>query len=301
MGIVRNDVFISDVLDKCETLKDVGFWLPVKSVRPKAWLSNFEESDKYFAAFLLEKFTYYNNQLTDSLLASSYYSIGDGLPKGPTAPTGEQLISSLSTAVFTPVTGESPNPTDSGNLFCRKVRQILNVDEKKIVTPEEAVKHAVDGTTVVFVDDFIGSGDQFLETWKRIYGRSSPRSFRDVQHSNNFPAIYISLVATDFGLANIHREAPSVAVSTTHVITSKSTFHGLEISSDKKHHLELFIDKYSSRLRPKETYISNNPKWLKYGYKERGLMFGFEHSIPDATLPIFWAPGENWEPLIERR
>lgn len=298
---MRNDVFISDVLDKCETLKDVGFWFPLSNIRPKAWLENFEQEDKYLAALLLEKFTYYNNQLTNSLLISSYHSIGDGLPKGPSAPPRDHLISSLNTAVFTPVTGEDPNPTDSGNLFCRKARQILNINEDKIVTPEQAVKHAASGGTVVFIDDFIGSGDQFLYTWSRIYGRSSPKSFKTVHSTVNFTAMYISLVATDFGLDNIYQKAPSVAVSTTHTLTSRSTFQGLEIADEKKRSLESFIAKYSSRLKPKEEYIANNPRWLKYGYKERGLMFGFEHSIPDATLPIFWAPGDNWEPLIERR
>lgn len=298
---MRDDVLIQDVLNKCESLKNVGFWLPASGIRPTPWLNNFDDDDKVLAAFLLDKFTFYNTQLTNSLLIASYHSIGDGLPKAPSAPLRENLISSLKTAVFTPVTGENPNPTDSGNLFCRKARQILNISEDNIVSPEDAVKHAAAGNTVVFLDDFIGSGDQFNKTWNRVYGRTNPRSFKQVQASTNFTAIYISLVATDFGLQKIHSTAPNVAVSTTHVITSKSTFQGLEISNEKRQLLERLLDKYSSRLRPKEEYIASEPLYLKYGYKERGLMFGFEHSIPDATLPIFWAPGDNWEPLIERR
>jgi hypothetical protein len=299
-GIVRSDVFINEVLAKCDVLKRAGLWPSEPLLRPRAWIQNFDPEDRPLAAFLLDKFTFYNKRFTDALLVASYFSIGDGMPKGPQAPHYNDLLRSLHSAAFTPVRGERPNPTDSGYLLCRKARQLLGVPEERILETADALSHAYSGNTVVFLDDFVGSGDQFLRTWANpINGRS----FQKAKASSGFIAIYVTLVTTDFGLDKIHKNAPEVAVCATHTIETKSTVFGLTSSNLMlKADIEAFLSKYSSRLRPTEDYIAKNPDFLIYGYKTRGLMLGFEHSIPDATLPIFWSPGpSNWEPLIERK
>lgn len=300
---MRSDIIVEETLAKCDVLKSSGLWPAEPAIRPRAWLKNFDDNDLSIAAFLLDKFTFYNKRLSDALLLSSYNSIGDGLSKGPNAPDAKALALSLSSAVLTPISGEEPNPTDSGYLLCRNARQILKIPEERIVNHREAITHASNQNTVVFIDDFVGSGDQFIKTWGRKYGRSNPRSFSEIQHSNKFTAIYITLVSTETGLNNIHRSAPEVAVCATHVLNDKSTLPGIiNNSAYSKSDIDSFLLKYSSHLKPNEHYIANNPAYLLYGYQELQLLFGFEHSIPDATLPIFWAPGENnWEPLIERR
>ncbi|MCY1406353.1 hypothetical protein D9M71_216150 [compost metagenome] len=297
---LRSDTQIQEILAKCDILKRANLWPPEPILRPRAWLENFDDQDSYVAAFLLDKFTFYNKHLTDALLIASYNSIGDGMPKGPAAPCAADLISSLSTAIITPVKGESPNPTDSGYLLCRKARQLLRLNDSFILETEDALQHAYQGKTVIFIDDFVGSGDQFITTWQALdkFGRS----FEMASHTTNFTAIYVTLVTTDFGLQNIHDNAPKVAVCATHIVERKSTILGVfDSNPHMRSPILKFLGKYSSRLTPAEDYIANNHNYLIYGYKERGLMFGFEHSIPDATLPIFWSPGtNNWEPLIER-
>ncbi len=64
----------------------------------------------------------------------------------------------------------------------------------------------------------------------------------------------------------------------------------------------MLIEKYSDRLTPQEDFIAGNVQWLRYGYHEQGLLLAFDHSVPDATLPIFWSPGKyGWTPLVARR
>lgn len=297
---MRADVLIQEVTAKCDVLKRAGIWLPEPSMRPRAWLQNFDERDRSLAALLLDKFTFYNARLTDALLIASYSSIADGLPKGPDAPCRNQLLSALTTAVFTPVRGERPNLTDSGLMLCRRARQLIGIPESLIVETGAAIDHAYAGKTVVFLDDFIGSGDQFLATWR---GKDNGRSFEVAQSKSGFVAIYLTLVSTTFGLSKIEKLASTVAVCATHVLDEQSTVEGLlKRSPQLQVALHDFLRKYSARLAPKEEYIANNASYLSLGYKERGLLLGFEHGIPDSTLPIFWAPGnDNWEPLIERR
>lgn len=295
---MRVDVYVKDVLARCEALKRAGMWLPEPTLRPRAWIENFDDSDKILAAQLLERFVFYNQRLTDSLLKASFYSIADGLKKGPLAPPREQLLRALPKAVFTPVSGESPNPTDSGYFLCRRTRQVLGVDEAQIKATSEALQVAANGCPVVFVDDFIGSGDQFLATWRDI---STGVSFEAIHQQVGFPAIYISLVGAEEGIAYIGKYAPAVAVCVTHKIDNRGTLWGIK-SSDLSlyNRLDSLLQKYLPRLTPNEQYMLKE-SYLTYGYKHRGLFFGFEHSVPDATLPIFWCRGtNNWEPLIER-
>jgi hypothetical protein len=303
---MRGDVYVREVLNKCEALKKARLWPAEPRMRPNAWLRNFSESDRPLAAFLLDNFTFYNDDLTDRLLMASYSSLGDGTPKGPTAPEKASLLASLNSAVFTRVDGEEPNPTDSGNLFCRKARQVLRIPDEHFRDPAQALDEVVAGKALVFVDDFVGSGDQFIGTWTRQYRDASPKSFAEAHQKKPFVAIYIALVATEFGLENIRIRAPNVAVTTAHIFDESVTVKGLTAHPsfeipDVATAIETFLDVYTPRLRPPE-FIAKSTSWLRYGYKDRGLLFAFEHSVPDATLPIFWSPGDkDWHPLLERR
>lgn len=297
---LRADTQVQEILSKCDILKRAGLWPPEPKLRPRAWLRNFDDSDAHIAAFLLDKFTFYNKSLTDALLVASYNSIGDGMAKGPSAPQWAELVASISSAVLTPVRGENPNPTDSGYFLCRSARQLLHLNDSFVLDSDAALDHAYQGGTVIFIDDFVGSGDQFVSTWNMLDKQS--RSFADAHSKTHFTAIYVTLVTTDFGLIKINNCAPSVAVCATHILERKSTIEGVMDSNPSwKSPILQFLAKYTPRLTPTEPYIANNQNYLMFGYKTRGLMFGFEHSIPDATLPIFWSPGrDNWEPLIER-
>ena len=150
---MRSDIYINEVVSKCEVLVKSGLWDDHEKLRVRGWLNNFDESDKYIAAKLLDRFIYYSNRHTDSLLKAAYNSIG--------AEHDKSLCSMLESVIFTPITGEVPNPTDSGHLICRKVRQLFNIPEEQIVNQADAIEYAKMGKTIIFLDDFVGSGQQF--------------------------------------------------------------------------------------------------------------------------------------------
>ena len=222
---MRDDNIIKVVIQKCEVLQRSGMWPSSPRIRPAAWLGNFLNEDKRLAALLLDRFVYCDEKTVNSMLQSAWNSIGDGFPKGTLVSPPATLLNALKNAVITPIEGESPSPTDSGNLICRKARQVLGIPDSNVKTPAIALEHAIKGNTIVFFDDFIGSGDQFLTTWSRTY--PSGHSFQKVQNTNNFTAIYITLVTTDFGLNNIQRSAPKVAVCPAHTLDNKSNLFGL--------------------------------------------------------------------------
>ncbi len=296
---MRDDILVDVVLERCDALRKSTFWPGGNEIKPEKWLGNFENEDKRIAALLLDRFVFYSESATDHLLTSAWHSILDGGRKSGSKVDPTVLEGSLNNVVFAPVEGETPNPTDSGNFMCRKARQVLGVDEDRIVTTREALECAKGGTTVVFLDDFVGSGDQFISTWTREY---NGYSFNSTKLDNGFSAIYVNLITTYMGLERIFDEAPSVVVSPAHVLNSRSTIFGLiEEGVFDKAEITRFLLKYSVNLRPEEDYISDYLPYKNWGYKRLGLLLGFKHSIPDATLPIFWSPGiAGWEPLIER-
>lgn len=302
---MRSDVYIKEVMNKYDVLKQSGFWPAEPILRPRAWLGNFDKSDQPIAALLLDKFTYFDDKLTDQLLIASYNSIGDSLPKGPKAPGLNEIASVINDAVVTPVLGEKPNPTDSGNLMCRKMRQVIGISEERIVDYSAALDHACEGGCVIFVDDFVGSGNQFLEMMARIEkdasGNETGRSFHDANVSKKFMSLYVTLITTKYGREKIHEIYPETAVCSTHILADDASYRGLEYSDPSRYLDVLDLLRHSStRLEPKESYMQGTDQKM-FGFAQRGLMLGFEHSVPDATLPIFWAPGSNqWEPLIER-
>ncbi len=294
---MRTDIYQKDVLSKCKLFKASTLWPNEQKIRPRAWIDNFEEKDKEIASLLLDCFIYYKNDHTDALLMSAYHSIAHlDIDLGSSS-----LEQFMGNAKFTVVTGEEPNPTDSGNFIIRKVRQLLKVPEHNIVPVEDAIAHAKQGGTVIFLDDFIGSGDQFIRTWQRKYGNQPQQSFEDIYQTKSFHGIYVTLVACSKGMETIRLKAPSVHVAPAHVLSQTSSVFGIELRNINQFQLDEFLTKYSARLTPNEQYIANYPHFKKYGYHGIGALMAFEHSVPDATLPIFWSPGtDDWVPLIER-
>ncbi|CAI3929024.1 phosphoribosyltransferase-like protein [Alteromonas macleodii] len=294
---MRQDVFQKEVLAKCEALTRARIWPSQSDIRFRAWLNNFDEQDKGIAAFLLDKFTFFSDSYTDRLLKTVYDNLADQFPDFK----DDELRELFKRIKIAPLEGECPNPSDSGNLLCRKMRRNFRIPESNIVSPQDALSSAIEGELILFVDDFIGSGDQFINTWTRDYRDQFPTAFSYLRPDDGATFIVLTLACTKKGFQRIAEDASDVRVTACHFLDERSSVFDLSSNYYSQADLEAFLDKYSYRLAPREHYIRENREFLKYGYHKLGLLLGFEHSIPDATLPIFWSPGtNNWTPLFER-
>jgi hypothetical protein len=281
---------------------DSELWRREPAVRPRAWLQNFDKPDQPTAAVLLDHFTYFGGKAVDHMLLSLYRQMRDGL----IARMGrERALASLETAVFTSVEGEDPNITDSGNLFCRKLRQTAAIPDERFVDPKRALEHAKAGKLVVFLDDFLGSGSQIDATWKRGYLNSLPYSFADLEAESAADVVYATLVATRKGLERLRADVSALRIVAAHVIEPAETVIGIPRSAlrpdidDIPAALNTLLAKYSPRLRVPPYLEAERTRM--YGHGELGLLMAFEHSTPDCTIPIFWAVGpDNWTPLVRR-
>lgn len=290
----------SFVLQKCDYFVDVGLWPLYANLNPRGWLSNFLPSERDHAVHLLNAFIYYSEDLVNQLFKAAFNSLASKavFPKGSPAATRDEWRAFCRAVIITYVEGETPSVTDSGYAFARKARQQLGIPEARILSPGAALKRVIDSgpQPVVFVDDFIGSGDQFTRTWERpLVGTAS---FASTTATIPFPAFYCTLVATEWGHARITTDCPRVSVAAAHVVGEEySAFSPTSVlwpdylAADA----EAFLKGASIRAGIPAT----GPKGWR-GYKNLGLAVAFSHSVPDATLPIFYWPHSGWVPLLRR-
>lgn len=119
--------------------------------------------------------------------------------------------------------GETPHPTDSGNLFTRKLRDQFGIPSRQIFWPSNALNNAGAFRRFVFVDDFTGSGNQFIETWTARHGTGSDRkSFQDSARTNGKAYAYCCYIATSKALAHIAQNTAADVLHPAHLLSDEN-------------------------------------------------------------------------------
>jgi hypothetical protein len=291
------------VAAKCAFFLEAQVWPLLDRLDPERWLSNFSPVEMDHAIALLNAFIFLRQPLMDSLFLNAFQSLSrtvraNGEPFVATQATWRQFVD---TALITCVRGETPNPTDSGYHFLRMARQKLGIPESRILEPEHALALLMKTgpRPVIFVDDFVGSGQQCIATWSREVGIVTPpqmMSFKRYSASvRGARFIYCPLFCTDYGKSRIEAECPGVLLRPAHFLPPEYGAFATDSNiwpADLAATAESFIDAASAR--------AGIPQNMRRGFHNLGLALGFEHSIPDATLPLFYWNQNGWKPLVER-
>jgi len=176
------------VSSKCSYFTDVQLWPISTHLDPEGWLTNFVDSEMEHAVHLLSGFLFYSNALVSELFRSAFQRLSRSItdPAQPYVRTEAVWKSFRQNVLITYVTGEQPNPTDSGLLFARRARQDLEIPQSQIMAPELVLERLISHgpRPVVFVDDFVGTGEQFVATWHREYSLSKGREVSFAAYSN---------------------------------------------------------------------------------------------------------------------
>lgn len=283
------------LIDKCEYFSAIGIWPRKVDLDPERWLDNFSKHEVEHALYLLNAFMYFDSNMVDQIFSASIRTIGRSMIK-------EQWKEFLNSAIVTLVTGETPSVTDSGHVFARRARN-LGIPEGRIVGPEQASDQIQKGLieAVVFVDDFVGSGNQFISTWHRTY-RTSYDSYAVLAPNSSTKFYYCPAFCTQFGLNRIESECPEVTVSPGVFIPANYGAlapDSIVWPSHLRSTSEEFLRSTSARAGIPDTGGSLPNDWRGFG--SLGLTIAFEDSVPDATLPIMYWDDNNWRPLVQRK
>ncbi len=291
------------VLAKCRYFVNVQLWPLHHELDPEGWLSNFTDAEMDHAIHLLNAFMYFRRPLVEQLFRAAVQDLSNLVrhPNEPFRRSQAAWRNYMNAAIFTRVTGEIPSDTDSGFIFSRMARQVLGISEESVIAPVETLRilQAGGARTVIFLDDFVGSGRQFIRTWKREETLPSGThvSFeRIASFLRDADFTYCPLICTAYGLARIKTRCPPVTVNAAHVLPDEyGALHPTSIiwPDDLRATAKAFIDEASRR--------AGIPDSERYGFQDRALALAFEHSVPDATLPLLRWKTDSWKPLAKRK
>ena len=292
-----------EVLASKQYLSKIGQWprIPARA-NPERWLNGFAPDDLAHAVALLESLIYFSMHQTTKLCTSVFHSLSNEVTLGCDTYRAKKAawVSFLRNCIISFPTGETPNPTDSGHTFARLMRQELGIDESRFLYPEGVVsllEKSPATPSVVMVDDFAGSGDQFIRTWQREYRTPNGKShsLQSLYKDRPYSVFYMPTVATKYAADRIAAETPEVSLRCAHVLDSRySAVSGTSLVFPK--HLRAKSRDFIARYSAKAGILSTS----ELGWHDLALAVAFEHSVPDATVPLLWADTPTWNSLMRR-
>lgn len=293
----------SFVLSKTEYFGDVHVWPERQTLDPRSWLNNFTSAERPYATHLLNVFLFFNEPLVDAMLRAGLQALSADLTTVATslADAKARWRDFLATVIVSYVEGELPNPTDSGRTtFTRKARQVLEIAQTQIKEPDEAVQWFSDrfSGTLLLLDDFVGAGSQMTTSWYRAQTLLDGRTMSYFQlHAQGVRVVYIPLVATKYGLEILRDSCPGLDVRPVHVLNEEySLIH--EDSVLWPEPLKAGCLDFLMTASARAGIIAPQHNWK--GFDDLGLGLAFWHSVPDATLPLFYWNANGWSPLVRR-
>ena len=283
-------------------LCDLQVWPIAQKLDWRGWLTNFPDAaDQPYARCLLEAFVYLSNSTVDALFVAAFRSLSRSA--GPFEPAGAARArwrQFMDSALVVLVEGGDASPTDSAHLFARRARDLAQVPERHILAPAaacDALLHGSGRRPVVFVDDFVGSGEQFVDNWYREHTTrtGAMTSLRRLVDAGECDAYYIPLVATKYGLDRIRYDCPKVALYPVHELGEEyacSNPQSLVWRPDLQAGVTDFLNRSVARAGLSPISV--------LGHHRLALAIGFEHGVPDATLQLFTHNDNGWRPLVRR-
>ena len=203
------DSFVDSVFKTGKQLIDQGFW-EIQTSRFDGWVSQFcGKEEQFFAACLLDQTIIRSRPQFESALRSLFRSnVNHTIFRNHhDLRLTEVLRFDVDPRVrLVPVICETDPPTKSGPLVLRRLQRLLQLRAKWMCWPwqaQDAVdQHGVD--TIIFVDDFLGSGDQF----SRFFDQWGFQQHTDL----GVTYVYAPVVAHDNGLKFLSSIMPTVTV-----------------------------------------------------------------------------------------
>lgn len=284
-------------------------WPRAARFDPKGWLENFDAADQKYAIRLLEGFTYFTDELVGALFQGAFQNLSQLVVqnKDNYFSASTQWTQFLESAIVVRAEGKYSSDADSGFIFARLARDKLGVQEEQILSPAKALEQlrATPRGNVIFVDDFVGSGEQFKDTWTKNHWLSdhAAASFKSLVGtigSGTVGFYFCPLICTERGLEYIAANCPWVKVVPAHVLPE--TYGALSDKSviwrdDMRVDGPLFVERASERAG---IPYREGQEGCRTGYRSLGLALAFGHGWPDAVLPIFTHQESGWKPLLKR-
>lgn len=244
----------------------------VTEPRIDRWLLQFSRSDRDLAARVLDSVEFITNEQRASAFRAILNCL-DGWNKDEKLRRGKWR--------FVPFSGSSGESGDS-MLYNFRLANGLNgrkYNDLFIYRSELAVENLGPDDTVVFVDDFSGTGDQACKAWKH--------EFEELLSGK--PTVYLVLIAASKAArTRIEDETDLTVVPHIELTDADNVF------SPRCRHFTL--GEKDILLR----YCRRGDRKSPKGYRDCGFILVFTHNCPNNSIPLLRAHNQSWEGLFRR-
>lgn len=242
----------------------------ITTTKYENWISQFEEAERPYIEKLLTNFTYF-----------SYRKLQDCVVKLHTEIL--KNIKTIENILFVPV----GYVVKSGSLVAFFYKKENNLRENIFLPYSELSNKQLASTeAVIFIDDFIGTGNQAIQIWSDIKSK-----FQSQNLQTNF--YYATLASYENGFRRVEENTKFRPISICKLNESNLPLNSLSdcfLNDEERSKVQQILIKYGEKLYPK----------YPLGYKNSAGLIGFFYSTPNNTLPIFWSTLNNWTPLLSR-
>ena len=293
------------VLNKITAYCESNIWC-FDAQHASNWLENFAESEEneYLAVRLLDSIIYRSNEMAISSY-QRYFSTCLKFHHEKTCQAEnldlESWLDILKkgngriNATFVGVKSKSDTGESAGHIIRILNRSLLNARHVKSIT--ELSKQETPPQLMVFVDDMIGSGDQFCQFAKENNLSSL---------SERTKILYCPLLALPAGVETITQAFPNIVVEPLEMISRENKVFvsdygdGTKFKNDPMNTVDDFKNQYIEFMKQ---HVPNMNDHLGRDGAEVSIVF--EWGCPNQTLPIFWMNStkihDEWIQLFTRR
>lgn len=289
--------------DRGKYFRKFQVWPLSNHLNYEGWLDNFSlDADRKIAEQILDFFTYYSKDMVDKMLSTSVGRAGNVFQEHYTDWTHTDFRQKC---IYSFIPGESPNDSDSGHIFIRKIRDIARIPETQLISFQDLFGYleqkSKTSIPVILVDDIVGSGAQCETAWCELIGGSNSNTLQNISQTYNHKFVYAPLIINETGRNRIQSRCPELFLSPAHVIGEEYClfnrkcicWHDDETAFNQG--VEMIVRK-STELGIKD----NNSVVSVRGFRGQGLTIAFEHGAPDAIPAFFYWESDNWVPLIKK-
>lgn len=249
-----------------------GYRVAVTDQRIRQWLAQFKAEDTGLSARILDAVAFLRSEDMEEALRKAADRL-QGWHKSPARRRGKWRFLAFSISA-----GES------GDSMLHKLRTSLGLTGAKydalFIHKADLLREELDADdSVVFIDDFAGTGQQACRAWRETLAELLPGN----------PKTYLILIAA--GEKAVHRIAQETSLN---VVTSHVLRIGDDIfSSDCKH----FTQHEKDRLLE---YCEIADRAQLRGFGDCGFVIVLAHKTPNNSIPVLHASHKRWMGLFPR-
>ncbi len=278
-------------INKSSFFRNLQVWPLNDVLNYKGWLDNFTDpKEREIACHILDFFMFYPktmlNRMLNTVIGHAGYVFASHFPDW-------QHDDFKNRCIYSFIPGETNNPTDSGHIYVRKLRNSLGIPENHIVGCSDlySILECNTNLPVIFVDDFVGSGAQCDKAWNQNRGGTKNLTFSEIASTSTNKFVYAPLFVNQMGHDRIMSRCPGLSLVMCHILNDeynlfKPTCMCWKGDNDLYNKgTQLIIEKSRVLGIP---FTNGNSVIDVKGFGEQGLALAFDNDgVPDAIPAIF--------------